>query len=281
VQEAMASQSSRLKAPRDVVAIACDPSFFDNLGTHLDAMLPPMESGLVLQCGSATLSDAMYCFGRQYQSLCVEAEDTVIGKLEKLWARLAKPLRILAMWLHPSYTDVARTVVNFGGVDIMNLIDWIDGYAELWGFKDIAFSASLAVHGWFMRCEPWVKRSGSFGKQAGKCWDIVLVVCIAWVRRRPVEASSRAGGTKAIGGHPKRSRPGARVLRTRPALGRTTRRARGCFHRRQLSRAAATRCSGPRLGHAAKFQEVLGAGSGCFASKCNRPQVRRRRFRCP
>jgi hypothetical protein len=241
VQEAMASQSSRLKAPRDVVAIACDPSFFDNLGTHLDAMLPPMESGLVLQCGSATLSDAMYCFGRQYQSLCVEAEDTVIGKLEKLWARLAKPLRILAMWLHPSYTDVARTVVNFGGVDIMNLIDWIDGYAELWGFKDIAFSASLAVHGWFMRCEPWVKRSGSFGKQAGKCWDIVLVVCI----------------------------------------GRTTRRARGCFHRRQLSRAAATRCSGPRLGHAAKFQEVLGAGSGCFASKCNRPQVRRRRFRCP
>jgi hypothetical protein len=28
----------------------------------------------------------------------------------------------------------------------MNLIEWIDGYAERWGFKDSTVSASLAVH---------------------------------------------------------------------------------------------------------------------------------------
>jgi hypothetical protein len=56
----------------------------------------------------------------------------------------------------------------------MNLIEWIDGYAERWGFKDSAVSASLAVHDWCMRREPLVKRSGSLGIQAGKYWDIVL-----------------------------------------------------------------------------------------------------------
>jgi hypothetical protein len=128
VQEAMVSQSLRFKALRDVVAIVRDPSFFDEVGTQLDAMLPTVASSLVLQGGSATLADAMYCFARQYQSLCVNGEGTVIAKLEKRWARLEMPLLILAKWLHPSYTDVAKTVVNSGGVDIMNLIDWIDGY---------------------------------------------------------------------------------------------------------------------------------------------------------
>jgi hAT family C-terminal dimerisation region len=79
------------------------------------------------------------------------------------------------MWLPPPYADVAKTVVNSGGVDIMKLIDWVDGYAERWGFKDSAVSASLAVHDWCMRREPWVERSRSFGKQAGKYLDIVLL----------------------------------------------------------------------------------------------------------
>jgi hypothetical protein len=88
--------------------------------------------------------------------------------------RLEMPLLILEIWLHPSDMDVARTIVNSGGVDIMTLIDLIDGYAEQWGFKDSAVSASLAVRDWSMNREPWVKSSGSFGKQADKDWGIFL-----------------------------------------------------------------------------------------------------------
>jgi hypothetical protein len=64
VQEAMVWQSPRFKALRDVVAIVCDPSFFDDLGAHLDAMFPTIEFSLVWQGGSATLADARYCFSR-------------------------------------------------------------------------------------------------------------------------------------------------------------------------------------------------------------------------
>jgi hypothetical protein len=105
VQEAIVAQYPRFKALRDVVAIVRDPSFSGDLGVHLDAILPTIESSLGLQGGSATLADARYCFAHQYQSLCVE--DAVIAKLEKRWARQKKSLLILARWLHVSYTDMA------------------------------------------------------------------------------------------------------------------------------------------------------------------------------
>jgi hypothetical protein len=88
VQEALASQSPRFTALRDVVAIVRDQSFFNDHGAHLDAMLPTIESSLVMQGGSLTLADTKYYFLRQYQALCVEGEDAVIAKLEKRWARL-------------------------------------------------------------------------------------------------------------------------------------------------------------------------------------------------
>jgi hypothetical protein len=116
----------------------------------------------------------MYCFARQYQALCEAGEDAVIAKLEKRYSRLEKPLLIFAMWLHPSYTEVARVVVDSGVVDIMTLTAWVDGYGERWGFKDSAVSAALAAQDWSLRYEPWAKRSDSFGVQAGQYWAFVL-----------------------------------------------------------------------------------------------------------
>jgi hAT family C-terminal dimerisation region len=98
----------------------------------------------------------------------------VIAKLEKRYSRLEKPPRILPMWLHPSYTDVARVVADSGIVDIMTLTDWVDGYSVRWGFKDSAVSAALAAQDWSLRYEPWAKRSDSFGVQAGKYWTFFL-----------------------------------------------------------------------------------------------------------
>jgi hypothetical protein len=69
VQEAMASQTAKYKSLKNVVAIVRDTSFFDELGVHLDALLPTIDSSLVMQGGSVTLADAMYCFARQHQAL--------------------------------------------------------------------------------------------------------------------------------------------------------------------------------------------------------------------
>jgi hypothetical protein len=174
VQEALISQAVKDKVLRDVLAIVRDPSFFDTLGAHLDALIPTIESSIVMQGGSATLADAMYCFARQYQALCAAGEDAVIAKLEKRYARLEKPLLILAIWLHPSYTEVARAVVDSGVVDIMTLSDWVDKYGERWGFKNGAISAALAAQDWSLRYEAWARHSDSFGIRAGKYWAFVL-----------------------------------------------------------------------------------------------------------
>jgi hypothetical protein len=79
----------------------------------------------------------------------------VIAKLDIRYARLEMPLLILAMWLHPSYTEVARAVVDSGVVDIMTLRDWVDKYGEPWGFKNDAISAVLAAQDWSLRYETW------------------------------------------------------------------------------------------------------------------------------
>jgi hypothetical protein len=59
VQEAMASQAAKYKSLKNVVAIVRDTSFFDELGAHLDILLPVIEPILVLLVGSVTLVDAM------------------------------------------------------------------------------------------------------------------------------------------------------------------------------------------------------------------------------
>jgi hypothetical protein len=55
VQEAMASQAAKYKSLKDVVAIVRDTFFFDELGAHLDALLPTIESSLVMQGGRSRL----------------------------------------------------------------------------------------------------------------------------------------------------------------------------------------------------------------------------------
>jgi hypothetical protein len=108
---------SSFQGAADVMAFVRDPSFFDALGAHLDAMLPTIESSLVLQGGSATLADAIFCFERQYQSLCIEGEDTVISKLEKRWTHLKSrcsssqcdSIRRTRMWPERSSTPAAST----------------------------------------------------------------------------------------------------------------------------------------------------------------------------
>jgi hypothetical protein len=81
VQKALASQSSNHKELRDVLSIVRDPSFFQELGAHLDALIATTESSLLMQGGSATLVDSMFCFARQCQALCEAGEDAVIAKL--------------------------------------------------------------------------------------------------------------------------------------------------------------------------------------------------------
>jgi hypothetical protein len=161
-----------------------DESFFDELGAHLDALLPTLESSLVMQGGSVTLSDAIYCFARQHQALVAASEDAVIVQLEKRYSRLERPLLILALWLHPTYAEVARAMVDSGVVNVMTLAEWVDGYGERWEFKDGTVSAALAAQDWHGRFERGSKHSMSFGVEATKYW-------------RFAETSSPASSTSA------------------------------------------------------------------------------------
>jgi hypothetical protein len=136
VQEAMASQAAKYKSLKNGVAIVRDMSFFDELGAHLDALLPTIGSSLVMQGGSKTLADAMYCLARQHQALVASSEDAVNVQREKRYSRLEKPLLIPALWLHPTYAEVARAMVGSGVVNVMILTEWVDGYDERWKFKD-------------------------------------------------------------------------------------------------------------------------------------------------
>jgi hypothetical protein len=65
VQEAFLSTAIRHKSLRDVVEIARDTSFFNELGMNLDTLIPSIESSLLIRGGSETLKDPMYCFARQ------------------------------------------------------------------------------------------------------------------------------------------------------------------------------------------------------------------------
>jgi hypothetical protein len=94
----------------------------------------------------------MYCFARQHQTLVAASEDAVIVQLEKRYSRLEKPLLILALWLHPTYAEVVRAMVDSGVVNVMTLTEWVDGYGER-EFKDGMVSAALAAHDWHARLE--------------------------------------------------------------------------------------------------------------------------------
>jgi hypothetical protein len=120
VQEAMASHSAKYKSLKNVVAIVRDMPFFDEIGAHLDALLPTIESSLVMQGGSVTLADDRNCLARQHQALVAAIEDAVIVQLEKRYYSLEKPLLILALWLPPTFAEVARRVWRAVGVQGRN-----------------------------------------------------------------------------------------------------------------------------------------------------------------
>jgi hypothetical protein len=64
---AESSSSPRFAALKAVVDIIRSDCFWDNLSSHLDALVPTIESIFVTQGGSTTLADVLYCFGSQFQ----------------------------------------------------------------------------------------------------------------------------------------------------------------------------------------------------------------------
>jgi hypothetical protein len=77
VQEAMASSAAKFNNLKEVIDIVRSLTFFEELGAHLYALLPTIEASIVMQGGSVTLADGMFCFGRQLQSLTSAGEVAV------------------------------------------------------------------------------------------------------------------------------------------------------------------------------------------------------------
>jgi hypothetical protein len=67
---------------RDVAGVISQESFWDELSSFLELMVPTIESSLVLQGGDSILGQVMYCFGRQYQVLNSQNEITAEAALE-------------------------------------------------------------------------------------------------------------------------------------------------------------------------------------------------------
>jgi hypothetical protein len=55
IQKVIALQATKSKRLKDVYVIVRETAFFEELGTHLDALRPAIESSLVMQGGSVTL----------------------------------------------------------------------------------------------------------------------------------------------------------------------------------------------------------------------------------
>jgi hypothetical protein len=57
---AMTSRSVNYKNLMDLIESFRSPTFLDNLGENLDALLPTIEASIVCPDGSVTLADGMY-----------------------------------------------------------------------------------------------------------------------------------------------------------------------------------------------------------------------------
>jgi hypothetical protein len=55
VQEAMASIAAKFNNLNEVIDIVRSPTFFEEHGAHLDALLPTIEASIVMQGGSDAL----------------------------------------------------------------------------------------------------------------------------------------------------------------------------------------------------------------------------------
>jgi hypothetical protein len=175
LQEAMASSAVKFNL-KEVIDIVRSPTFFEELGAHLDALLPTIEAIIVMQGGSVTLADGMFCFGRQLQFLTFAGEFAVLDMLEKRFSRLEKPLFIPALVFHPMYAKVGRAMIDAAVVNIMMLTDWINTYCDRWGHGAAAdaVSAALAIQEWSSGLDGWVTHTSAFGGEAGKYWNFIL-----------------------------------------------------------------------------------------------------------
>jgi hypothetical protein len=176
VQEAMASSAANFNYLKEVIDIVWSRMFFEELGAHLDALLPAIEAIIVMQGGSVTLADGMFCFGRKLQSLTSAGEFSVLAKLVKRFSRLEKPLFILAVVFHPMYAMVGRAMIDAGVVNNMMLTDWLNTYSDRWGHGSAAdaVSLALAIQEWSSSFDGWVTHTSAFGGEAGKYWNFTL-----------------------------------------------------------------------------------------------------------
>lgn len=81
--------SKGLKSAREIT-MSCE--FWPKLSNSLYILIPTVESSFILQSSRATLADFLYCYRRQVQVLSKYMEDSVMGKLEKLFSSLEVPI---------------------------------------------------------------------------------------------------------------------------------------------------------------------------------------------
>jgi hypothetical protein len=118
----------------------------------------------------------MYCCGRLFQSLATVGEVAVLANLEKRYARLEKPLFILALFFHPMYAKIGRAIVDNGEVDVTTLTTWVNTYGYRWGHRAAAgaVSVALAIQTWSLGFGDWVTESTAFAGEACKYWGFVI-----------------------------------------------------------------------------------------------------------
>jgi hypothetical protein len=146
----MACSADMFNNINEVIDIVRSFSLFEELGAHLDALLPTIEARIVMQGDSATLADGMYCFGRKFQSLESTGKVTVFVKLKKRFFNHTKQLFITFLLSHPMYAKVGRAKLGAGVVNVMKLTDCINANGDLRGHgKDSsAVSTALAIQEW-------------------------------------------------------------------------------------------------------------------------------------
>jgi hypothetical protein len=72
--EIMTSRSVRNKNPNDAIEIVRSPTFVEDIGEHLDALLPKIRESIVYQSVSVTMVDGMHRFDG-----CATEGATVVG----------------------------------------------------------------------------------------------------------------------------------------------------------------------------------------------------------
>jgi hypothetical protein len=144
---AEASTSCKFKTLKAVAATIRSGNFWNGLTRHLDALVPTIEASLIMKCGSATLADVLYSFGRQYQCFALGAEGVILRKLEKRFGMFEFPPLFLSLWLHSKYKTIAKNLLTRCVLSMVDAIGWLDSYVTRWchsGRSKTSVAASVA-----------------------------------------------------------------------------------------------------------------------------------------